>query len=267
MKKISTFSLLLLAPWRKPIIYLMKNFLIYSFGLILCLAAGCKKDKQTKVYLLKQQITDDRAEGKPLDTTSYTYDDSNRIIAISDGSHPHQTSYTISYDDAGRVNVAKKFSNSGALIIEFDFYYTPQATGYYFHNATTSLSDTAVFVFNAQKQLTTIQTNHSGRQEFTYDSKGNIATSDAFGADGSNNLFDNISYAYDNSKNPFSQTAPNDYFFMYVAYTDPSTQINNIQVRDGNVYTYTYNADRFPVKAIVNTGTANITITYNYILK
>ncbi|HZX58067.1 MAG TPA: hypothetical protein VFE54_05055, partial [Mucilaginibacter sp.] len=196
-----------------------------------------------------------------------TYDGSNRIIAINDGSHLDRTSYTISYDDAGRVNVAKKFSNSGALIIEFDFYYTAQAAGYYFHNATTSLSDTAVFTFNAQKQLTTIQTDHSGRQEFTYDNKGNVATSDAFGADGSNNLFDNISYAYDNRKNPFSQTASNNYFFMYVAFTDPSTHINNIQVRDGSVYTYTYNADGFPVKAIVNTGTANVTITYNYILK
>lgn len=245
----------------------MRKVLIFGFVLILCAAMGCKKEKQAKIYLLAQQVVDDRAEGNPVDTTKYTYDGSNRIIAISDGSHPNQTSYTISYDEAGRVNVAKKFSNSGALIIEFDFYYTPQATGYYFHNASTSLSDTAVFVFNAQKQLTTIQTGHSGKQEFTYDSKGNIATSDAFGADGTNNLFDNISYAYDNRKNPFSQTAPNNYFFMYVAYTDPSTQINNIQVRDGSVYTYTYNADGFPVKAIVNTGTANITITYNYILK
>ena len=54
---------------------------------------------------------------------------------------------------------------------------------------------------------------------------------------------------------------------MYVAFTDPSTQINNVQVRDASVYTYTYNADGFPVKAIVNTGTASVTITYNYILK
>ncbi len=245
----------------------MRKFVICGLGLMLCLAMGCKKDKQANVYLLTQKIVDDRAERHPVDTTRYTYDSNNRIVAISDGSHPNQTNYTISYDDAGRVNVAKKLSNSGALIIEFDFYYTPQATGYYFHNATTSLSDTAVFAFNAQKQLTTIQTAHSGRQEFTYDSKGNIATSDAFGADGSNNLFDNISYAYDNHKNPFSQTGSNNYFFMYVAFTDPSTHINNIQVRDGSIYAYTYNADGFPLKAIVSTGTASITITYNYTLK
>src|SRR5947209_1250428 len=116
----------------------MRKFLIYSLGLILCVAMSCKKDKQPKVHLLTQQIVDDRAEEHPLDTTSYTYDDNNRITAINGGPHSNKTSYTMSYDDAGRVKVAKKFSNSGALIIEFDFYYSPQATGYYFHNSTTT---------------------------------------------------------------------------------------------------------------------------------
>jgi hypothetical protein len=244
----------------------MRKFLICGFGLILCLAMGCKKDKQPKVYLLKQEVIDDRAEGNPLDTINYTYDNSNRITAIHSGSAPNRISYTIAYDDQGRVSTARKFSNSGALIIQFDFYYTTEATGYYFHGASLSLSDTAVFVFNAQKQLTTIQTGHSGKQVFTYDSKGNIATSDAFGADGTNNLFDNISYEYDNGKNPFSAMPGGNYFFMYVAYTDPSTFINNVQVKDADVYTYTYNADRYPTQATVNTGSATIKIYYNYTL-
>jgi hypothetical protein len=232
-----------------------------------CLAWACKKDYQnSRVYLLNQQIIDDRVEGKPLDTLTYTYDNHGRITNIVDGTPPRRISFVLTYDDAGRVSVAKKFNSSGALIIEFDFYYTAEATGYYFYGPSHSPSDTAVFIYNDKNQIAKIQTHHSGSQLFTYDNKGNIATSDAFGADGSNNLYDNISYAYDNRKNPFSETAPNNLFFMYVAYTDPSTFINNIQVRDGDTYTYTYNADGFPTKALVNTGTAIVTIYYNYLV-
>lgn len=245
----------------------MKKFLVYFCGLMLCMAVGCKKDSNSnKILLLKNRVTDDRVEGHPLDTTTYEYDDQNRITAITDGPPSLRTSFSITYNSDGSVNIARKYNKSGALIIEFDFYYTPGATGYYFHGGG-NLGDTAIFTFNDKKQLTKIQNGHSGSQLFTYDSRGNVVTSDAFGADGSNNLFDNITYAYDNARNPFSQTAPNNYFFMFVAYTDPSTLINNVQVRDGDTYTYTYNNEGFPIKAIVSTGTAQIPIYYNYMLK
>ncbi|MGZ3750666.1 MAG: hypothetical protein ACXVAU_05285 [Mucilaginibacter sp.] len=246
---------------------MMNRWIVYSLAIGMCCMAGCVKERKIPVYLLKQVIVDDRVEGKALDTTAYTYDDQNRITTITDGAAPHKISFGLTYDSQGRVNTAKKFNNSGALVIEFDFYYTPNASGYYFYGVNHSPSDTAVFTFNSNNQVTRIQTKRSGWQLFTYDSRGNVITSDGFGADGSNNLFDNITYSYDTRRNPFSDTTPGNLFFMYVAFTDPSTLINNVVVKDADTYSYTYNNDGFPLKATVNTGTAIIPIYYNYTLK
>ena len=75
------------------------------------------------------------------------------------------------------------------------------------------------------------------------------------------------SQAYDDKKNPFSQTPPNNYYFMYVGFKDPSTHINNAVVKNADTYNYTYNAAGFPTKAIVDNGTATFPIYYNYIVK
>ena len=232
-----------------------------------CFAVGCKKDQQNnKIYLLKQQIIDDRVEGHPLDTTTYTYNDQNRIISISDGTPPNRISFSFTYDSENRISIGRKYNSSGALIIEFDFYYNTGSSGYYFYGPTHA-PDTAVFIFNAKKQITEIQTLHSGSQAFTYDSNGNITSSTGYQPDGSNNIFDESSFAYDNKKNPFSEMPAGNYYFMYIAYQDPSTLINNVVVKDADTYTYTYNSDGFPTKALVATGTATFPIYYNYIVK
>ena len=115
----------------------------------MCMAAGCKKDKQNnRIYLLKQQITDQSIEGLPIDTATYTYDDQNRITNIIDGVPPRRVTFTFKYDNDNRISIARKYNTgSGALIIEFDFYYTPNSSGYYFYGPT-HVADTASFIYN-----------------------------------------------------------------------------------------------------------------------
>ena len=245
----------------------MKKTLLYVFGLIICLAMGCKKDNQNnKIYLLKTEIDDDRVQGGPLDTTTYTYDGQNRVTNIVEGSPPYRISFLITYDSEGRVDVARKMDTNGALLTEYDFYYKQDVTGYYFH-APNNFTDTAVFIFNGNNQVMRLQTQRSGYQLLTYDSRGNVASSVRYEADGSNTIYNNVNYVYDNQKNPFSQMAPNNLFFKYIVYPDPSTLINNITNEDGDTFTYTYNSDGFPTKVLIDIGQAVVPVYYNYIVK
>ncbi|HVV55914.1 MAG TPA: hypothetical protein VHC47_11335 [Mucilaginibacter sp.] len=247
----------------------IKKLIIPFIAVIVCLAAaGCKKDSQnTKVYLLKQQVTDDREDGIPIDTTTYSYDEKDRITGITDGSGTGRITMSIVYDSQNRISVARKYNSTGGLIIEFDFFYDGGDAGYYFFGPT-HIADTASLTFNNARQVTEISTKHSGSQVFTYDSKGNIATSQAISSSGSSHLNDQISFSYDAGKNPLSQAAPNNYFVMYIINTtNPSTFINNVLIKNADKYTYTYNKDGFPVSLTIKTYLSKIYVYYTYIQK
>jgi hypothetical protein len=245
----------------------MRKFLVYGAGLILCLALGCQKGERIqKTYLLRQQIIDYRPATHPVDTITYTYDDHNRITMVTEPTEQTKGNYSISYDANGNIDVARKLSTTGATIIEYDFYYTPTAIGYYFHSADHPL-DTAVFIFNDKNQVIRLQTKRAGYSAYTYDSRGNIATVVGVAANGTNNLNDGVTYTYDTQKNPFSEIPPGNYFFMYLADNDLSSLVNNIQFKNGDTYTYTYNSDGFPVKGNINIGSAVFPVTFNYIVK
>jgi hypothetical protein len=230
---------------------------------MLCLVAACKKDKQSKnMYLLKQEIVDGRAGNFPLDTSTYTYDDKNHMTAIRIS---RSETYAITYDNADRVLKALKSNYNGPLIREYDFFYKADTVGFYSYGPSHP-RDTTIFIFNDKHQATRLQTLHRGYKVYTYDSRGNIATSDGYFADGTNNIADHASYIYDNQRNPFSQLPPNNYFFMYLAYTDASTLINNVLVKNADRYTYTYNADGFPINSVGNFG-YNTPIIFNYFIK
>jgi hypothetical protein len=246
--------------------FIMKKLMTYIFCVTLFIAAGCKKDVKTKIYLLRQQIIDYRPANHQVDTISYTYDDHNRITMITEPTGQSKGNFSITYREDGRVNVARKLSDSGAVVVEYDFFYTPNSQGYYFKSPTHSL-DTSVFTFNDKNQITRIQSRRAGYLAYTYDSRGNVATSVIVGADNSVKFFDNVTYAYDTQKNPFSQIPSGNYFFMYISDNDPSTLINNIQFKNGDTYTYTYNSDGYPVKGTINIGSALIPIYFNYIVK
>jgi hypothetical protein len=249
---------------------MMKKLFIYGIVFAICLAAGCKKDnKAIKTYLLKQQITDDRVDGVPLDTVNYSYDDSNRPISISDFSGQSKVRFDITYDNQNRVSTAKKFGSNGDLIIEYDFFYTGGNAGYYFYGPSHA-ADTASFVFNDKHQVSEIDSKHSGRTTFKYDTRGNVATTQDYDANGSYNFSDENDYTYDSMKNPFSQMLPvNNLFFQYILFIDnPSTLVNNVASKNGERFIYTYNADGFPVNADITTYANNhIKINYSYIVK
>jgi hypothetical protein len=245
----------------------MKKLLLCALGLMICLFAACRKDNRIqKVYLLRQQIYDDRADGIPLDTTNFTYNNQNQLTLIRTGYVENNISFTISYDAAGRVSVAKKLNGDGSVIKEFAFFYGT-STGYII-NAPSKKADTAIFTFNDNSQVTRIQTLHGGYTTYTYDSRGNIASLKNYFANGSNDLYDENYYTYDTHKSYFSEMAPNNYFLMFVLYSDASTNINNVVTKNADTYAYTYNNDGFPIKATAKViGRAITPIYYNYIVK
>jgi YD repeat-containing protein len=247
----------------------MKKLLLYGCLFAMCIAAGCiKGDKTIKTYLLKQQITDDRSEGIPIDTANYSYDDNNRVTTITDGNGANKITFTVTYDDQGRVNTAKRFNYTGGLTIEYDFFYQGNAAGYYLYGPSHP-ADTANFIFNDKHQVIEIDTKHSGRTTFVYDSRGNVGTTQLYGADNLNKIENEDSYAYDSMKNPFSQTPAGNLFLEYIVLIDnPSTLINNIANKNGDSFQYSYNPDGFPVSLVITLlDLKQIKVYYSYTVK
>lgn len=237
--------------------------------LALCLFAGCKKESQKKpaVYLLAYEITDSRESGGGLDTTNFSYDDHNRITAITDGTGSNKTNYTIAYDNQNRVITAKKLDKNNSLIVQYDFFYNGDAVGYYFYGPT-HVRDTATLVFNSNHEVIRLNTKHSGYETYDYDSLGNIVLAQPYDNMGNNNLSDDDEYQYDNKKHPLSQTPGANYYLMYVYYIyNPTTLLNNVNDRNGYKYTYIYNAGGFPTSAAINYFYYKTYITYQYQVK
>lgn len=245
----------------------MKKLLFCVFGLMACLNFSCKKgDSLQKIYLLRQQIIDDSADGVPIDTTTYIYDAQNHVIRVNEGLAESKVYFTMSYDAQGRINIARKFGSNGGMVKEYDFFYTP-STGYFFHNSA-GVSDTVNFTFDGSNRVTEIATSHGGYETYTYDSRGNVASLKNYKADGSIDLYDEAFYTYDTKNSFFSQIPPNNYFLMFELNPDASTLINNVSTKNADNYTYTYNSDGFPVSAIATViGHKPATIYYNYIVK
>jgi len=242
----------------------MKKLLFALLGLMICLAFACKKGEPLKkVYLLSQQIIDDRVDGNPIDTTKFFYDDQDHLTLVKNGDGHY---FTITYGAAGLVNVAKTINPNGNVAKEFDFFYTP--TVGFITKIPTKEPDTAYLSFDDRHEVTEIRTLHAGYSAFTYDERGNVASLKNYKQDGSLNLLDQNFYTYDNMKSYFSAVPPNNYFLMYLLYPDASTLINNVVTKNADVYTYTYNNAGYPVKAVAKVvGRALTPIYYNYILK
>jgi YD repeat-containing protein len=242
----------------------MKKLLFGVLGLMICLVFACKKGEPLhKTYLLSQQIIDDRADGLPVDTTNFFYDNQNHLTLVTTNNGQR---FSISYDAAGRVNIAKTINSNGAVTKQFNFFYAPIVG--FFVSERGKKDDTAYFSFNGKQQVTEIRTLHTGYSTFTYDERGNVANLQKYGADGIIDLHDEAFYSYDNKKSYFSQVAPNNYYLMYILYSDASTLINNAITKNADSYTYTYNNEGFPVKAMAKVvGHALTPIYYNYIVK
>lgn len=242
----------------------MKKLLFSVLGLMVIIAFSCKKgERLQKVYLLSEQIIDDRADGLPIDTTKYFYDNQNRLTLVKNGDGHY---FTITYDAAGNVNMAKTINPSGNLAKEFDFFYTP--TIGFVTKVPTKEPDTAFLTFDDKHEVTEIRTLHAGYSVFTYDERGNVASLKNYKTDGSLDLYDENYYTYDDMKSYFSAVPPNNYFLMYLLYPDANSLINNVVTKNADVYTYKYNSAGYPVSATAKVVGRSLTpIYYNYIVK
>ena len=149
----------------------MKKLLFGVLGLMAFMALSCKKGERIqKVYLLSEQIIDASADGLGSDTTRYFYDHQNRLTLVKNGDGHY---FPITYDDAGRVSVAKTINPSGSLAKEFDFFYTSSIG--FVTKIPSKEPDTAYLTFDARHQVTEIRTLHAGYSTFTYDERGNVS--------------------------------------------------------------------------------------------
>ena len=242
----------------------MKKLLFGVLGLMALMVFSCKKGERIqRAYLLSQQIIDDRADGLPIDTTKYFYDNQNHLTLIKNGDGHY---FTLTYDAAGRVAVAKTINPSGNLAKEFDFFYAPSVG--FITKIPSQEPDTAYLTFDDKHEVTAIRTLHAGYSTFTYDERGNVASLKNYKTDGSLDLYDENYYTYDDKKSYFSAVPPNNYFLMYLLYPDANTAVNNVVTKNADVYSYTYNSAGYPVKANAKVvGRALTPIYYNYIVK
>ncbi len=242
----------------------MKKLLFGVLGLMVFTALSCKKGERIqKVNLLSEQIIDARADGLPIDTTKFFYDDQGHLTLVKNGDGHY---FTITYDAAGRVNVAKTINPGGNLAKEFDFFYTPSIG--FITKIPSKEPDTAYFDFDNKHEVTEIRTLHAGHSTFTYDERGNVASLKNYKSDGTIDLYDEVFYTYDNMKSYFSAVPPNNYFLMYLLYPDANTAVNNVVTKNADVYTYTYNNAGYPIKASAKVVGRSLTpIYYNYIVK
>jgi YD repeat-containing protein len=242
----------------------MKKLLLGVLGLMVFMAFSCKKGERIqRVYLLSQQIIDDRADGLPIDTTKYFYNNQNQLTLVKNGDGHH---FTITYDAAGQVDVARTINASGLVVKEFDFFYTP--TIGFITKVISKQPDTAYLTFDDRHQLTEIRTLHAGHSAFTYDERGNVASLKNYKPDGSLDLSGENFYTYDHMKSYFSAVPRDNYFLMYILYPDANTGINNVVTKNADVYTYTYNSAGYPVSAKAKVVGRSLTpIYYNYIVK
>ena len=242
----------------------MKKLLLGVLGLMVFMASSCKKGERIqRTYLLSRQIIDDSADGVPIDTTNFYYDNGNHLTLITTSGKQH---FSITYDAAGRVDVAKTINSNGTIPKQFNFFYSP--TVGFIEKALGKKDDTGYFSFNGKHQVTEIRTLHAGFSTFKYDEQGNVANLQNFKADSTTDLSDQVFYTYDNKKSYFYDVAPNNYYLMYILYSDASSLINNPVTRNADVYAYTYNSAGYPVKAIAKVvGHQPATIYYNYIVK
>jgi YD repeat-containing protein len=242
----------------------MKKLLFGVLGLMVFTALSCKKGERIqKVYLLSEQIIDASADGLGTDTTRYFYDNQNHLTLVKNGDGHY---FPITYDDVGRVSVAKTINASGNVAKEFDFFYTPSVG--FITKVPSKDPDTAYLTFDNKRQVTEIRTLHAGYSTFTYDERGNVASLKNYKPDGSIDLYDESFYTYDDMKSYFSAVPPNNYFLMYLLYPDANSLINNVVTKNADVYTYTYNKEGYPVSASAKVVGRSLTpIYYNYIVK
>ncbi|MBS1501546.1 MAG: hypothetical protein JST32_05760 [Bacteroidetes bacterium] len=248
----------------------MKKIISYGWILTVMLAFGCRKDSQNpKIYLLDRAITDTRENGGGLDTTYFTYDDHDRVISVTDGIAPHKLTFRITaFDGQNRVLHGQKLDNNGTPVTQYDFFYGPDTTGYFFYAPSRVIADTSYITFNGNHQVSRIASKHSGAETYAYDNRGNIILTESYNADGSINIVNDGAYQYDTMKNPLSSTSRNNLFLMYIIFlNNPTTLINNVSDKNGYKYTYTYNADGFPVNGSVNYFYYQTYFTYLYKLR
>jgi hypothetical protein len=203
----------------------------------------------------------------------YVYDKHNKIVRLntsrSNSSVIDSTSFV--YDSQGKVSKVNYFMN-GSLhhYVTFEHDAKGLLSKYYQYGKSTAdskiqLMDELTYEYNMAHQLIAIKGfNHTSSDSlfahYAYDSKGNNTQILQYVKYGSvTQLYFDISYEYDDKKNPF-------YLITSMAYDSPfrvssqnnvihfsqtiwgSRVINQDTLVTTNKYTYEYNASDFPIK-------------------
>jgi hypothetical protein len=256
--------------------------------LIVCIAMcfailGCKKNSSTTNLVLKNIISGSASSSLKF---SFYYDANGRFIQLIDSALPQRTRNVYYYDrnPAGYITgySVNGFSMDWAVTTNVD------AGGHYFYlitNWSPSDKDSTVttYIGNRITGYINYYTNGSGynpvsKDEFQYDSNGNLVQEDWYEFGSGWTLTSRTSYTYDSKTNP--QQLGNEYLIINGGYLSFGNMLflgpNNVLSRSyedfmapsnssTQTYTYTYNSNNMPVSAIGTITPGGQTTTVNYI--
>lgn len=242
----------------------MKRVLLMALMAVGMLGVSCSKSgddspkpEENKTYLLKK-VTGYEKDGNQTYgpyITEYSYDDKNRLTAITSESNFTKFSYD---------------ANGNLTKVEYDLGASSKGNVTYTYSGNkVTASNGNVFTLNDKKQVTSVA-YETTREDYSYDASGNTIESKRFS---NNQLTSTHSFKFDNKKHPLSMIGTKNLFIKDItaelfSFWGYEGLINNItEVNDGTVdsykVTYQYNDASFPIKSTNGTYEE----TFEYIVK
>ncbi len=245
--------------------------------LIVAFATGCKKGAITNkptspsatVYL-PNVFTNTRGP----QTVTYQVDAKNRLIDVVNN-YPFPAEVRLTYDTNDHLTETDSYGSG--VLMETDTY--AYSTGIVnvqskIYTGNTTISASSVLTLNSNLQVIK-RAYLSIYETYTYDNAGNVSSYSSYPIPTATTPSYTYNYTYDNKKSSFSNLKGNPNIYgvgpefannmltstMITTGGNPSTQTTT--------YTYTYNADDYPVSrtSVITGSTVVGTETFSYTLK
>jgi hypothetical protein len=239
--------------------------LLLILVLAISLFSGCKKDKQnaSKLYLVKQVVTEFKDYLDKKDTVQYQYDNQNRLTGYGlFYKGKYERLYTFFYDSSNRIVQVNDY-NTAVDTLLYSVFYNYTGSGFTENwSYANGQNASSTFTLNSGHQVARMD-QATFYTLFDYDAKGNLIHVKSYSKPGQPPVNEEYSLAYDTYKNPFYAQKGN-YAFMFLVIPHINTCVNNLE---GNM-DYQYNSDGYPVTVLTHDQTnGRIYTYYDYTVK
>ncbi|MEO6978164.1 MAG: hypothetical protein ABI113_07270 [Mucilaginibacter sp.] len=193
-------------------------------------------------------------------TKQYSYDEKNRVteLKISVGNR-----YKYTYDDNNNLATVVTYNENDVLQTTEKYVYNGNVITVNASTPDPGITNTYSFTLNSQNQV--ISSTLDDNQQFTYDATGNLTGYAQCCVSKQSDT-----YQYDDKKHPLSMIGARNFNLLFLQ-GFPVSFVNNItkDVVIGDVVTYVYNEDGFPISSVATNFLSSFssTTTFQYLIK